>query len=179
MTPVPLINMYYEFLNNTKLLAAWTHKHLSDKKFTVMLSKSEVKLPPTDPVIQDFIRLSSASEALYLTCKNGLLIFVPKIWSYTVDVPAGIALETAGDFIGLESQEQQILGADQIVTEDANPRNLQLEQGTDYFATETTFIDDQDDQRIREELSFVPKSLKEGIKAHMNEARIANNLNPI
>ena len=32
---------------------------------------------------------------------------------------AGIALETAGDFIGLESQEQQILGADQIVTEDA------------------------------------------------------------
>ena len=43
----------------------------------------------------------------------------------------------------------------------------------------TPFIDDQNDQRIREELSFVPKSLKEGIKAHMNEARIANNLNPI
>jgi len=43
----------------------------------------------------------------------------------------------------------------------------------------TPFIDDQNDQRIREELPFVPKSLKEGIKAHMNEARIANNLNPI
>tara|TARA_B000000441_G_C21731259_1_gene346491 strand:+ start:328 stop:1305 length:978 start_codon:yes stop_codon:yes gene_type:complete len=43
----------------------------------------------------------------------------------------------------------------------------------------TPFIDDQNDQRIREELSFVPKSLKEGIKEHMNEARIANNLNPI
>ena len=43
----------------------------------------------------------------------------------------------------------------------------------------TPFIDDQNDQRIRKELSFVPKSLKEGIRAHMNEARIANNLNPI
>ena len=43
----------------------------------------------------------------------------------------------------------------------------------------TPFIDDQNDQRIREELSFVPKSLKEGIRAHMNEARIANDLNPI
>tara|TARA_A100000164_G_C21902545_1_gene771272 strand:+ start:243 stop:1220 length:978 start_codon:yes stop_codon:yes gene_type:complete len=43
----------------------------------------------------------------------------------------------------------------------------------------TPFIDDQNDQRIREELPFVPKSLKEGIKAHMNEARIANNLKPI
>ena len=43
----------------------------------------------------------------------------------------------------------------------------------------TPFIDDQNDQRIREELPFVPKSLKEGIRAHMNEARIANNLNPI
>ena len=43
----------------------------------------------------------------------------------------------------------------------------------------TPFIDDQNDQRIREELPFVPKSLKEGIKAHMNEARVANNLNPI
>ena len=43
----------------------------------------------------------------------------------------------------------------------------------------TPFIDDQDDQRIREELPFVPKTLKEGIKAHMNEARIDNNLKPI
>jgi len=43
----------------------------------------------------------------------------------------------------------------------------------------TPFIDDQNDQRIREELQFVPMRLKEGIKAHMNEARIANNLNPI
>ena len=43
----------------------------------------------------------------------------------------------------------------------------------------TPFIDDQNDKRIREELSFVPKSLKEGIKSHMNEARIANNLKPL
>jgi hypothetical protein len=57
---------------------------------------------------------------------------------------AGIGTEDAGDFIGLESQEQQILGADQLVTEDVHAQNLQLEQGTDYFATETTFIDDQD-----------------------------------
>ena len=43
----------------------------------------------------------------------------------------------------------------------------------------TPFIDDQNDKRIREELSFVPKSLKDGIRAHINEARIANNLKPI
>ena len=43
----------------------------------------------------------------------------------------------------------------------------------------TPFIDDQNDKRIREELSFVPKSLKEGIRSHMNEARIANNLKPL
>ena len=43
----------------------------------------------------------------------------------------------------------------------------------------TPFIDDQNDERIRYELSFVPKTLKEGIKAHMNEARIANKLNPL
>ena len=40
-------------------------------------------------------------------------------------------------------------------------------------------IVDQNDKRIREELSFVPKSLKDGIRAHINEARIANNLKPI
>ncbi len=43
----------------------------------------------------------------------------------------------------------------------------------------TPFIDDQDDTRIRNELTFVPKSLKEGIKAHINEARISNGLNKI
>tara|TARA_Y100000590_G_scaffold41032_1_gene43818 strand:- start:3359 stop:4339 length:981 start_codon:yes stop_codon:yes gene_type:complete len=43
----------------------------------------------------------------------------------------------------------------------------------------TPFIDDQDDSRIRNELSFVPKSLKEGIRAHMNEARLSNGLNVI
>ena len=43
----------------------------------------------------------------------------------------------------------------------------------------TPFIDDQNDERIRNELLFIPKSLKEGIRAHMNEARIANDLNPI
>ena len=43
----------------------------------------------------------------------------------------------------------------------------------------TPFIDDQDDQRIREELPFIPKTLKEGIRAHMNEARIDHNLKPI
>ena len=43
----------------------------------------------------------------------------------------------------------------------------------------TPFIDDQDDSRIRKELTFVPMSLKEGIKAHMNEARLYNNLDKI
>ena len=46
----------------------------------------------------------------------------------------------------------------------------------DNNASYTPFIDDQDDERIRNELSFHPKSLKEGIKAHMNEARRDNNL---
>jgi len=43
----------------------------------------------------------------------------------------------------------------------------------------TPFIDEQDDNRIREELTFVPCSLKEGIKAHMNEARQNNGLEEI
>ena len=43
----------------------------------------------------------------------------------------------------------------------------------------TPFIDDQNDERIRNEIPFIPKTLKEGIRAHMNEARIANNLNTI
>ena len=50
---------------------------------------SDDTAPPTEPVIQDFILLSSASEALYLTCKNGLLMLEPKTWSYTDEVPAG------------------------------------------------------------------------------------------
>jgi len=43
----------------------------------------------------------------------------------------------------------------------------------------TPFIDEQDDNRIREELTFIPRSLKEGIKAHMNEARKNNGLEEI
>ena len=43
----------------------------------------------------------------------------------------------------------------------------------------TPFIDEQNDERIRKEISFNPRSLKEGIKAHMNEARRANNLEEI
>ena len=46
----------------------------------------------------------------------------------------------------------------------------------DNSAAYTPFIDVQDDKRIREELLFKPRSLKEGILAHMNEARKANNL---
>ncbi len=43
----------------------------------------------------------------------------------------------------------------------------------------TPFIDEQDDKRIRKEIDFQPRSLKEGIKAHMNEARRNNNLEEI
>ena len=43
----------------------------------------------------------------------------------------------------------------------------------------TPFIDEQDDNRIRKELTFFPRSLKEGIKAHMNEARHNNGLEEI
>ena len=49
----------------------------------------------------------------------------------------------------------------------------------DNNAKYTPFIDDQDDSRIRKEISFVPRSLKEGIKAHINEARKNNNLQEI
>ena len=49
----------------------------------------------------------------------------------------------------------------------------------DNNAEYTPFIDDQDDSRIRKEISFVPRSLKEGIKAHINEARKNNNLQEI
>ena len=40
----------------------------------------------------------------------------------------------------------------------------------------TPFIDCQDDTRIRKELSFIPRTLKDGIKAHMNEARLDHGL---
>ena len=40
----------------------------------------------------------------------------------------------------------------------------------------TPFIDYQDDTRIRNELSFNPKTLKQGIKEHMNEARLDHGL---
>lgn len=40
----------------------------------------------------------------------------------------------------------------------------------------TPFIDCQDDQRIREELSLIPRTLKQGIKEHMNEARFDHGL---
>ena len=43
----------------------------------------------------------------------------------------------------------------------------------------TPFIDEQDDRRIRKELTFIPRSLKEGIKAHINEARKDNKLTEI
>ncbi len=54
-------------------------KHLSDRKFTSIASNVEVEAPPAEPVNQDFIRLSSDADALYLTCKKGLLMLVPKI----------------------------------------------------------------------------------------------------
>ena len=40
----------------------------------------------------------------------------------------------------------------------------------------TPFIDSQDDTRIRKELSFVPRTLEQGIKEHMNEARLDHGL---
>jgi nucleoside-diphosphate-sugar epimerase len=40
----------------------------------------------------------------------------------------------------------------------------------------TPFIDCQDDRRIRQELKFIPRTLKQGIKEHMNEARFDHGL---
>jgi len=46
----------------------------------------------------------------------------------------------------------------------------------DEYANPTPFIDDQDDQRIRNEITFIPRTLKQGIKEHMNEARLDHGL---
>ena len=65
-----------------KLLAPCVTKHLSDNMWICIASKADVAAP-TEPVTQVFILRSSVCEALYLTCKNGLLAFLPKTWSYT------------------------------------------------------------------------------------------------
>lgn len=43
----------------------------------------------------------------------------------------------------------------------------------------TPLIDWQDGSRLINEIDFTPRSLSEGIRAHINEARIANGLNPL
>ena len=65
-------------------------KHLSVKKWICIASSADVAAP-TEPVVQVFIFLLSVWDDLYLTCKNGLFKFLPKDWSYTVDVPAGVS----------------------------------------------------------------------------------------
>ena len=80
------------------------------------------------------------------------------------------------DFNLTEQQEMLVELAREFADDELIPN---AEITFDENGKPTPFIDDQNDQRIREELSFVPKSLKEGIRAHMNEARIANDLNPI
>ena len=49
----------------------------------------------------------------------------------------------------------------------------------DNDANYTPFIDEQNDERIRKEIEFNPRSIKEGIRAHMNEARNNSNLEKI
>ena len=43
----------------------------------------------------------------------------------------------------------------------------------------TPLIDDQDDSRIRKEINFSPRSFEEGVKKLIENARSANNLQPI
>ena len=43
----------------------------------------------------------------------------------------------------------------------------------------TPLIDDQDDTRIRREIDFSPRTFKEGVHSLINDARIANNLQPL
>jgi len=49
----------------------------------------------------------------------------------------------------------------------------------DNSAPYTPFIDYMDDSRIRKELGFKPRGIRDAIKAHINEARVDNNLNPL
>ena len=46
----------------------------------------------------------------------------------------------------------------------------------DETASYTPFIDEQDDLRIRSELSYVPRTIESGILCHINEARSAHGL---
>ncbi len=49
-----------------------------------------------------------------------------------------------------------------------------------YFEKEkmhTPLIDNQDDQRIRKEIDFNPRSFEEGVKCLIDEVREENNLN--
>ena len=43
----------------------------------------------------------------------------------------------------------------------------------------TPLIDDQDDRRIRKEINFSPRSFEKGVKKLIENARLANNLQPI
>jgi len=59
-----MVSTYSYSWNKKKLLAPRVHTALSERKLTSIASKSEVRAPPAEPVIQVLYRLSSVSEAL-------------------------------------------------------------------------------------------------------------------
>lgn len=62
-----------------------------------------------------------------------------------------------------------------IVREFIPDADIRFDNGQPY----TPFIDYMDDGRIRKELGFEPRRLREAVKAHINEARLDNNLSQI
>ena len=65
-----------------------------------------------------------------------------------------------------------LLAAGSVTVADIPDAEITFDENGKY----TPFIDEQDDSKIREELSFKPRTLKQGIKEHMNEARLDNGL---
>ena len=114
----------------------------------------EVNLPFSKYNIDNWIYVDDCAEQLVrLTLKKLLKYSVYNTGSQTV---SGIELEkTVKSFI-----------PNAIINFDESIKN-------------TPLIDSQDDSRIRNEIDFSPRSFKEGVKALINDCRIANNLKQI
>ena len=85
-----------------------------------------------------------------------------------------LALKDKLNYFAYNTGSETVSGVQlaEIIKELVPNAEITFESNANY----TPFIDEQNDERIRKEISFIPRSLKEGIKAHMNEAREYNNL---
>jgi nucleoside-diphosphate-sugar epimerase len=114
----------------------------------------KVNLPFSKNNIDNWIYVDDCAEQLVrLTLKNKLNYSSYNTGSQTI---SGIELEN--------TVQELIPGAE--FNFDENIRS-------------TPLIDDQDDTRIRKEIEFIPRTFKEGVRSLINDARIANNLQPL